>query len=439
MHDVIKYLKRKFKHYKNVTRKFFTTYMVIGLCSAAVISLQDSAPIYPLGYHSLFWLMALIFPGLAMTYSLVRLRVRQNEILAVCQREEFISNVYLGKVAETMEPDDVELAFQDYVQQRVEEYYGLWEFSGYSILAGMITFIMAILIGQQFAIPNALAATNLTGPTWAVLVGSAFLGSYAGSLTFLLRKYRSFDLRPTAFLQIAFMLITGTLAGSFFTIAFPSEQVGIIAFIVGYLSAVNIEFLSQLLRKRFAKLTNIELPEPKASDLPDMLNNPEAIEGLHGISIYSIRELSEADPIRLYLSIPQELSIIGAMIDEAILRANFPTIIEDLKNVHITRFTQLVSHLNPHFRKNNTAWTDNPVVLNDEEKDKIILEAVKSLFDNGTYHFSMGLLIHRYRQAYYKPHPHKSSLPDEHKEIQFSKKLSDLFKHSEDKSHVPST
>ena len=394
-------VRRSFRRLYNIGRKFFTAYFVVGICGLAVTELHSTAPILPVGYFTLFWIMALIFPGLAITYSLVRLRVRQNEITDICRREERLWNVYLGKRVANMDRDDVELAFQDYVQKRVNEYYGLWEFSGYSILAAVVTFVAISLIAQQFVIPAHDQPWALDGPTWAVLVGAAFLGSYGGSLAHLLRKYRSFDLRPTAFLQISFMLVTGTLAGSFFTIVYPEEITGLLAFVVGYLSAIHIEFLSRIFRKTFADLTNINIPDPPDSDLPKMIRNAEAIEGLHGISIYSIRELSEADPIRLYLNIPQELSVIGAMIDEAILRANFPTIVDELIAVHITRFTQLVARLKPQFRKGSTKWTDDPTVLGDPDKDKVILDSVKSLFDNGTYHFTLGLLILRYRNAYY--------------------------------------
>ena len=396
-----KKLRRYLIRLYNAGRKFLTTYLVISICGLGVTEMFDTIPILPLGYNTLFWIMSLIFPGLAITYSLVRLRVRQNEILGVCQREENIWDVYLGKRIRGMEEDDIALAFEDYVQKRVNEYYGLWEFSGYSILAGVITLVATILIAQQFIIPGPTEPWALAGPTWAVLVGAAFLGSYAGSLAFLLRKYRSFDLRPTAFLQISVMLIAGTLSGSFITILWPEDFVGFVAFAVGYLSAINIEFLSRLLREQFARVTRIKIPEPQESDLPQMIQNPEAIEGLHGISIYSIRELSEADPIRLYLNIPQELSIISAMIDEAILRTNYPSIIAELRDVHITRFTHLVARLKPQFRRGNTQWTNEPNVLGDAGKDAIILESVKSLFDIGTYHFTMGLLIFRFRKAYY--------------------------------------
>jgi hypothetical protein len=399
-------MRRGFQRFRNIARKFFTTYMMIFICSYAVYELLwDKSPIMPVSYHTLFWVMTLIFPGLAVTYSLVRLRVRQNEILEICRREKYVWNVYLGDKVLDMEDEDVDLQFQDYVQKRVDQYYGNWEFCGYSLLAAVVTFLMTLLIAQQFDIPkDSNAAWALDGSTWAMLVGAAFLGSYAGCLAILLRRYRNFDLRPTAFIQIAFMLIAGTLAGSFCSLIYPAKVTGLLSFTVGYLSAINIEFLSLLLREQFAKLTKIELAKPKPSDLPEMIKNPEVIESLHGISIYSIKELSEADPLRLYLNIPQELSTIVAMIDEAILRANFPTIIKRLNKVHILSFTQLVVRLNPKFERDNTKWVETPVVLNDPHEDNNILEAVKSLVENSYYHFILGIKVNGYRNAYYMNH-----------------------------------
>ena len=396
MRAPIEYIRKWFWRIVSTQQKILLTYLVLLLCWLAVTELEETAPIYPVGYHTLVWFLALLFPTLAVAYSIARIRVRQNEIMDVYRRDR-LWDVYFP---ESSEP---EFEFERHLRKRVAEIYSLWEFAGFSLLAGTITFIMSLLIAKQFAVPSEFKPWPLIGPNWAVLVGSAFLGSYSGCVIFMLRRYRTFDLRPITFLQIMVVLIAGTLAGSFITILFPVPELGVLAFIIGFLSAINVRFLDRLMHSQFARLTGSPLPKEIESDLPKVVKNTETIESLNRISIFSVRELSSADPVWLFLNMPQHIDVIGAMIDEAILHSYFSTMVPQLENAHIHRFTQLLLRHGAEFQRDNIVWhARESIVDGGGSADKQLLLASRTIVDGGFHHRVLGLLLHQYREAFFR-------------------------------------
>lgn len=405
MRGALKVIRRAWSRILRTQEKILITYIVVGACAGSIIELRATAPVMPIGYHTVIWILALIFPGVAVAFSLTRLRVRQNEIVQIFRRDK-LWPIYLGdRESEDIDDIDRDIEFQHYVQKRMGEYFGLWEFAGFSLLAGAATLVFGLQIARQFVIPEPFDPWELVGPPWAVITASAFLGSYAGSLVTVLRRYRTFDLRPTTFLQVTVMLVAGTLAGSFTTLLYPANEMGVLAFIIGYLASINVTFLSHLMRTQFARLTGAELPPQTPSDLSKMINNPEIVDGLQRISIHSIKELSNADPMRLYLNLPQEMPTIAAMIDEAILRSNFPHALSDLNKTHIHRFTDLLCRIDPQFVPGRaTEWPEpEQVSILDagQARDAELLKACKGLLHAGTYHYILGALHHHYRGAYF--------------------------------------
>lgn len=379
----------------NWQKKIFVTYLVILLCAAATLQLQDAAPLYPFNYNTLVWLLAYAFPALAVAYSLTRLRVRHGEIIDMF-RPDRLWDVYFPKSR------DPEIDFENYVGRRVSEHYGLLEFAGFSVLAGAFIFVGAQLIAKQFNMPSQFVTWELSGPDWAKVVGSAFLGSFAGSVLLALQRYRTFDLRPTTFLQIIAALLSGTFVGSFITIAYPWNQAPLLAFVVSFLAAINIGFMGQLLRRQFAAMTGMKLPKPQETNLREMISNDEAVEALNRMSIFSIGELSKSDPIRLYLNMPQQVWVILAYIDEAILRFYFSEVVPTLEAIHIRRFSQLLLRFHPTFKDEKLQWNDSVAVLENEKENKQLLEGVKSIVRGGMHHQLLGLLLHEYRKAYFQ-------------------------------------
>ena len=418
-------IRRAWRRVAQFNRAVSLTYIVTFLSVIAVIWLHDTAPIIPFQYHTLIWILSLIFPVLAVSYSLARLRVRRNELIEAART----NHVWFVYFPNAKSEADAELDFTDMLQDRLDEYYSIWEFATYSLLAGIVAFSMFELLAVQIGIPEVLTPGGLKPwpveivehQKWALLVGSGFLGSFAGGIVLIIRKHAVFDLRPTTFLQVAIIMVSGTLAAAFLAEVFPEQFVPLLAFTVGYLSAINIDFLSYILRRQFASITNISLPEPDAGDLSSMISNSEAIEALNRMSIYSVKELAAADPIKLFFNVPQSLRMIISMIDEAILRSNIDeTTVQNLRKVHVVRFTLLLTRFKPIFHREGTDWrrSEKVEILGDEKQDKTLLDATAAILRTGAHHTLMGVILYHYRKTHF-PWP---GLDNFHKDLQATEK-----------------
>lgn len=90
MKSLIKNLKPFFKRlrrFKSYQEKILVTYFIIIACAISVSEFNTNVPILPLGYFTPIWVLAFLFPLIAITYSLTRLRVRQNEIIFMTNRD----------------------------------------------------------------------------------------------------------------------------------------------------------------------------------------------------------------------------------------------------------------------------------------------------------------------------------------------------------------
>lgn len=286
-------------------------YFVVGFGVLAVREFEPTLPILPVSTNTLVWLLSLLYPALALSYSMARIRVRKNEIIEMCRRDR-LWNVYFPAAA------DPEIDFERYVLKRVGEYYGVLELAGFSFACGTASFVVLLIIlypgattpadsGAPEIAAHAKAIMLQLPPEegWRALVGLSFLGAYCGGLLCILKRYRAFDLRPTAFLQTLVGLVAGTAVGSIVSLLYPKVEVGVLGFIIGFVAAINTEFLSELLRKKFAGLTG-HAPAPEIeTDLDKIVRNSDAIEGLRKISINAVRGLANTDPIDSTSTLPR--------------------------------------------------------------------------------------------------------------------------------------
>ena len=400
-------IRRGFKRlsirYIKIPQKSIFIYAVIfSILLATISSIKEEYSIIPLGFYTSLWIMASAFPTLAMTYFVARVGVRATDVIDLSHREDVWSVYISANKAE--DDEDRQLDFEQYVYNRLTEYYNAFEYAVFSILAGATTFIIGYILANQLEVPTTDGAWVVEEPKWAIVTGTGFLGAYSGSVVLMLRRYGAFNLSPTMFLQAFVVLVAGTLFASCLNLAFPfGATTALISFLVSFLSAINISFLSQEVRRQYSQLTGHQLPEDITSDLPEMVRNGEVVEALKRMSINSIRELSFSDPIRLYFNIPQELRTTVAMLDEAVLRANFQICLAELQNVHIGCFTQLVLRLEPTFADGTVKWPSQPPHVLDEggRKDDTLLKACRDLVSAGVHHVLLGLLISGYRREFF--------------------------------------
>ena len=360
-----------------------------------------------LANYGLIGFLALVFPLVAFAYSINRRETRYREILDYYGRDR-VWDVWYPEGG-----DEAKVKFARYLEQRVREHHGTFEFLTFSVLAAIATTLLAVVAARADLTDLGLSRTQVV---------AAFLGTYSGAILYLLRRYRIFDLRPATFLQTAVVLVAGTLGGTFLSRFFGDLEnlAAGTAFLIGFLAATRIRFLPRVTRALFQRISqgmlarNRKEPDP---DLSQMIDSPESIEALNRISIHSIRELANADPIRLYLSMPQQVGVINALIDEAILRASFRSQIDNLHAANIHRFTELLQRLKPKLRKDRIGWPDRVNVLDDGGKlDRNLLAAVRSIVHAGTHHWTLGLLLHSYREAMFRPDSW-SPEPDEEQKV----------------------
>jgi hypothetical protein len=353
----------------------------------------------PVNYQTLGLFLSLFLPCLAIVYVIARLRVRRKEIICAFKPNELWRVYYDCKGG-----GGAEFRFEKYLWSRLSVYYNIFELGVFSLFAGGLTFIFFFMLSREFGGSLLLNRWVFSEKNWLIIIGTAFLGSFCGGIVVALRRYRTFDLRPTVFLQITAALIVGTFAGSVFVSYYPKEQMGILAFTVGYLTAINIRFLSRLFNNLFARLTNFPTTDRIDHDLEKVILNTEAIESLNRICIFSVKELASADPVQLYFNMPQQIEVINSMIDQALLYYYFEKNIEALYRVNIKGFCQLVSRLGFIFESEGRVTGGEEVLfLEDGERQSLeISTAAKAVLKSALHHRFLGIMLFEYREAFFR-------------------------------------
>lgn len=319
------------------------TWLVLGLAIWAAWrypvpkdpTLDWRIPILPVSYYTAIWFTALLLPLTSTLYLLFDLRLRRNQIQDAAERAQ-IQFVYYSQ--------DQELQFSRLLRQRFRETCQPWELVIFSLIAGAIAFV-----GIWQAFYGAFSFDPKSGNVAAIssesgmVVFAGFAGSLAGAYVYVFNKFRTFDIYPSTYLQSSIGFVAGTLGGVFVGRFYPAQQMEFLAFAVGFLTAVNVSFLSSLLRRQVATLTGSKLPEEVAGDLEAIIQNAGAIESLHNISIYTVADLVKADPLTLYLSLPTPIGVINGWLDEGLIWYYFGSQKSGaLATLGIKRFTQLL-------------------------------------------------------------------------------------------------
>ena len=375
--------------------------VIVSVSAMAISTLSSHTGIYPLGYHTLGWFLALFFPFVAICFILFSLRIRLDEITDHFAREK------LWRIYASPGEKDPEDSFKKLLWKRLGDYYDLFELATFSLLAATFTFIIYYLVAAQFALASPSSAPLrqliLHAPDWAVLTGSGFLGSLSGAMVFVLRRYRMYDLRPVVFLQVSVAIVAGTFSGPFVTMMFPKPGIlGAVPFMIGFLSAINIDFLPNLMRAQLARLTGTPLPDAIPSDMTAIINNAEVIESLNTISIFSVRELASIDPLRLYLNMPQQIEIINTIVDQALLHFYFPSIHAELEQANIQRFSQLLPAVGCKMSSRGFDWPERITFIDGGgTKDSMLLAAVRGIVEGHEHHCVLGLLCEKYRKTFF--------------------------------------
>jgi hypothetical protein len=176
-----------------------------------------------------------------------------------------------------------------------------------------------------------------------VIIFTSFVGSLAGAFVYIFNKFRTFDIYPSTYLQASIGFIAGSLGAIFVGSVYPSAPSEFFSFAIGFLTSINVAFLSNLLRRQVANLTGTVLPDDRGGDLNAIIQNANAIESLHNISIYSIADLVKAEPLTVYLSLSTSIGVINGWFDEGLLLYYFGTEkVSVLGSLGLRRFTQLV-------------------------------------------------------------------------------------------------
>ena len=379
--------------------KFVVAYGIILACFAATELLKGTAPLLPLGYSTVMWVLALFFPGTAVLFALFNLRVRYNEIRDVGER----NNYHLVYFPSTSHEAALS-AFGGFVRLRFTEYHNMFELAGMALAAGVVTFLGAFFLGVQIDLPTYTqpVSTPEDISSWVVVLGSSFFGALAGAYVLIFRRYRTFDIYASTYLQVTVGIIVGTAAGGFLVSVWPSVRTSFLAFAIAFLTTINIGFLPRLLRDQFARLTGVKLPEEILTDLDRVIRNSEAIESLNSISIFSVADFVKMEPVRLYLNMPQPIGVINGWLDEALLHYYFPSAVSALHDAFVRRFTQLLEALVQEYRPNHLEWRANPVVTANATTDQALASTVKTIVSSRTHHAVLGFLAPNYRAAFFE-------------------------------------
>jgi hypothetical protein len=276
---------------------------------------DDPLRIYPITYYTAICVVSLVLPLTSTFYLLFDLRLRRNQIEDAAVRGQ-IQLVYC------MDKDNAARELSRLVRQRFREACQPWELVAFSTIAGAIAFVGTILVFYNAfeSIPDK-DYYKIIDPS-RVVIFAAFSGSLAGAYVYLFNRFRTFDVYPSTYLQASIGFISGSLGAVFIGTDYPSATLEFLAFAIGFLTAVNVSFLSNLLRRELAHLTGIKLPIDVSGDLDRIIQNAGAIESLHNIAIYSVAELVKADPLTIYLSLPAPIGSRGRRTSRGLIPTN---------------------------------------------------------------------------------------------------------------------
>ncbi len=382
----------------------FVAWFLVGSAIWALQRIKDGLPIWPLTHYTALWIVALLFPITSSVYLIFDLRLRRNQIQDAAERAELQFVYFPGSPQAARQ-------FRRMLRQRFRESCQPWELTSFALIAGMVT-----LVGGYLVYWNAFNVPSDNGPTTVISlerlnIFAAFSGALAGACIYLFRKFRSFDVYPSTYLQATIGFISGTLGATFLSGFYTPAvvQITFLAFGIGFLTSTNVGFLGNLLRKRMAQLTDTNLPPDIQGDLETIIQNTDAIESLHNISLYSIAELVKAEPLIIYLNLPQSLGVINGWIDEALLLYYFGSDnVLLMAKVGIRRFTQVIEQAVDRWpgtgcTVDDIEWKKTLPLLAGSQIEQLVLLEVACIIRAKVHNRLLAILNDRYRDTFFSP------------------------------------
>jgi len=288
---------------------------------------------------SLIWFFATFFPATAILYALYNLLVRLREV----EQAARVTNLHYLYASPTASAAEAWTQFQNYTRARFWEYYNPWELTAFALSAGLLVVILANLViakkfGTYFGKP-----LDFEDLPVAFTAAAGLLGSTIGSMLFILRRYRTFNIYAFTYFQVLVAIAAGTLAGTFWHFMLAENVALFAAFGIAFLAALNIDYMVDLLVILVAKATGQPTIAPPQSDLPTVILNSDAIDVLKTMSVFSVAEFINTDPMRLYLNLPQSIGVIDGWIDMALLRFHFSNQLDAFAAAGVRQFSQILN------------------------------------------------------------------------------------------------
>lgn len=357
---------------------------------------HDRSPAWPISSSTILWTMAAVLPASAWLYSVFRLRSRLEEIEERTKRHQLHFVYFPNLPAQGSNAE-----FSRFLLGRFQLYHSPYELTLLSVGAAGVTFLIGSLLFRQVIVSGADPAALLTlkADDWVKPVAAAFFGAAAGSYALLLKKYARFDLYPLTYLQIAVAITVGSIAGSFLSTAWPTSYTPFLGFATAFLSATNVGYLPSLLRQLFAKASGTTLPVETPTDLGMVIHNADTIDSLDNIGLTSIAEFVNTDPLRLYLNLPQPMTVINGWLDHALVVHVLPADHQTLRELGRARFVDLMTTCLDG--SDDFTWRTTIDLTGDPARDRRILDAVRTTVANGNYERLLGMLSPLYRSVFF--------------------------------------
>jgi hypothetical protein len=376
--------------------------ILVVICSAYF---EKPPPSWQPSFFIILWLLAAFFPGTAMLYLMFEVATRCDEIADSVFRNQ-LYRVYYPEHSK----EDAQTAFKQFLDRRLKQYYSPLELAAFALIAGAITYLGEYLIASQLGLDLAIHASSadLAVHPKVVLIGAAFYGAVAGSMALVLKKYRSFDIYPSTYLQVTVGLILASLLGLFAPVDKIPPQAAVVFLALGFFVSKQVDYFGDLLHQRLAEARLTPPKDEIKTDLDLVIRNSAAIESINQLSLQSLGEFVKAHPLVLYLNMPQPIGVINGWLDEALLAYYFAAERDTLKKAYLTRFTQLLEYLvdeySPQGRNSgpeDANWKKDVDLTGDVRRDQLIARAVQGIVRSYDHHTLLGLIAERYRRAYF--------------------------------------
>jgi hypothetical protein len=186
-----------------------------------------------------------------------------------------------------------------------------------------------------------------------------------------------------------------------------------LTFALAFLTSLSVDFLIGFVKSQFASRTGVTVPIPATLDLGEVVRNPEAIESLAAISVFSIAELATSDPMRLYLNIPQSIGTINGWLDQALLRYYFPKNQDDLEAAGVRGFSQVLVACATNITASGVNRNTKAATVTGKcELDKNILNSAASIVESGVLDVQLATISSKFRQGRFLPSSrHNAEVP----------------------------